>query len=259
MDDGIRFGWLGETRRTVLRALLAAEVQDWSRDWWIRHAEDEVGVCEGSPQAIHAESGMSHIVADSDGTLVFHLGSKGIGAVGRHLAGGSYEEDAGLAAHLGAEALKDLAGRVRRRAGVAECPQGVRGQGPAEVRSDHLGAYAIAISLGRLRLELAIDRRLADRLAPPTVPQAVRLVPRQDALGRAALQIAMVMDFGEVSLAHLSDLKVGEVLVGDQRLEDAVSLRLAHHGAVAKGFLRRHASHYAIVVDGNHPVERQAS
>lgn len=259
MEDGIRFGWLGDTRRSVLRTLLAVEVLDWSRDWWIRHAEDEVDVHEENPQAIHAESGMPLIITDGEGTLAFYLGSKSIGVVGRHLAGGSYEEDAGLASYVGEEALADLAGRIRRRAGVSQCQEGVRGQGPAEVRDTQLGAFAIALSLGRLRLELAIDRRLADRLAPPSIPQAMRLVPREEALDRATLRVACVMDFGEVSLAHLSDLKVGEVLVGDQKLEGALPLHLDGRGVMAAGFLRRQTSHYAIVLDGHHSMEKQAS
>ena len=259
MENVIQFGWLGETRRSAVRALLAAEVSGWSRDWWVHHAEDEVDVGEGNPQAIQAGPGMPYVVADGNGVLAFHLGSKGIGVVGRHLAAGGHDEDAGLAAGLGEEALRDLAARIRRRAGVSACPEGARMQGPAEVQDDRLGACAIAFSLGRLKLELAIDRRLADRLVPPSSPQGLRLVARQDALDRASLRVAIAMDFGVVSLAHLADLKVGEVLVGDQRLEDALPLRVEGHGAVAAGFLRRQASHYAIVLDGHHHVERQAS
>lgn len=258
MDGGIQFGWLGDTRRSALRTLLAAEVADWSQDWWIRHAEGEVEVREGSPQAIHAESGMPYVAGDANGTLAFYLGSKGIGAVGRHLAAGSHEEDAGLAPYLGEEALKDLATRIRRRAGVSGCPESAREKGPVEVQDDRLGAYAIALSLGRLKLDLIIDRRLVDHMVPPSNPQGPHLVARQDALGHASLRVTTMMDFGMVSLAHLSDLKVGEVLVGDQRLEDALPLRVGGHSVVAKGFLRRQASHYAIVLDGNHQVERQA-
>lgn len=259
MEDGVRFGWLGETRRLALRALVTAEVRDWSNDWWIRHADGEVDVCEEDPRDIHAKSGMPLVVSDSGGALAFYLGSKGIEVVGRHLAGASHEEDAGLASFLGGEALQDLASRIRRRAGISGCPEATRGHGPAEVQEGQLGAFTMAISLGRLCLELTIDRNLADRLVPPSAPQAAQLVPREGALARATLRVATVMDFGEVSLAHLSDLKVGEVLVGDQRLEDALPLHLNGRGAVAAGFLRRQASHYAIVLDGNHPMDKQAS
>lgn len=259
MGGGIQFGWLGETRRVALRALLAAEVFDWSHDWWIGHAEGEVEVREENPQVIHEESGTPYVVADGNGTLAFYLGNKSIGAVGRHLAAGSQEEDAGLAPYLGEESLQDLATRIRRRAGLSGCPENARRQGPSEVQDERLGAYAAALSLGRLKLELSIDRRLADRLAPPSSPDGLQLVARQDALGRASLCVAAVMDFGVVSLAHLSDLKVGEVLVGDHRLEDALPLRVKGRDVVAKGFLRRQASHYAIVLDGNQQVERQAS
>ena len=259
MEDGVRLGWLGETRRKALRALLAAEVSDWSNDWWVRRAGDEVDVREEDPQAICTSPDLPFVVVDSGGTLAFHLDSEGIGAVGRHLAAGSHEGDSGLASFLGEEALRDLAGRIRRRAGMSGCPEGTWERGPAWVGDSRLGAFAAALSLGQLRLELVIDRRLADGLIPPSTPQTISLAPRESVLERATLRAVAVMDFGEVNLAHLADLKVGEVLVGDQKLEDALPLRLDGREAVAKGFLGRQASHYAIVLGGTHSMEKQAS
>jgi len=58
------------------------------------------------------------------------------------------------------------------------------------------------------------------------------------------------MDFGSVDLAHLSDLSVGEILIGDRKLEEALQIHLEGRGAVATGYLRRLGEQRAVMFDG---------
>jgi len=43
---------------------------------------------------------------------------------------------------------------------------------------------------------------------------------------------------------------VGEVLVGDRSLEEALQLHVEGHGVVANGYLRRSGTQRAVMLDG---------
>ena len=250
MTSEIRFGWLGEARRAALRTSIAAEVMDWSRAWWMHHAPGEVDVRSIEPDSLYSRAVMPLVSANDAGVLVLHLNGKSTDAIGRHLAGAASDEDAGLAQRIGQDALEDLVLRLRRKAGAmkiaALCPDVT----PLALEDARLGAYAVALSLGRMELGLVIDRRLADCLAPSSAIKSVSLVPRQAAIGHAALTVTAVMNFGSINLSQLSDLCVGEVLVGDRRLEDTLHIHVDGHIAVANGHLRRQGTKRAVMFDG---------
>jgi flagellar motor switch protein FliM len=82
------------------------------------------------------------------------------------------------------------------------------------------------------------------------------LVPRHDALGSVPLRISAVMDFGKVSLTHLSDLRVGEVVAGDCGLEEALEIYIEGRSSVATGYLRRSGTQRAVMLDGVNSQDR---
>lgn len=260
MSD-IRFGWIGETRRTTLRSLIAAEVADWSRDWWIHHASAEVEVQSKSSSHDVGPRESLPWVSDSElGSMAFHLGGREMDALGRHLAGAVADDDAAWAQRIGQDALEDLLARIHKRAGLSKPVRLSKTHATTSLEHARLGAFAAMIALGSLKLGLALDRQLADRLVPPHITaRGANLVSRHEALASAPLQIQAVLDFGAVSLTHLSDLRVGEIVVGDRGLDEALEIHVEGRGSIATGYLRRAGSQRAVVLDGVKPEGRNAS
>ena len=253
------FGWLGESRREALLALISSEVAAWSSEWWVHHASADVDARGGEHHRFTTQGPKPFVSPSPSGSLAMFLGSKGFDGIGRHLAGTVDEEDTGWARRMGEDALDDLAQRIFRRAGVTELSTLSESSASLDVGRTDLGAGVVAIALGRLEWVLAVDRQLADRLVPPRAIQPVGLTSRQSALDGVPLRVSAVIDFGSVNLTHLSDLRVGEILVGDRKLEEALQLHVEGHGAVAKGYLRRLGSQRAVMLDSAHSQERYTS
>lgn len=256
MTQEVRFGWLGQTRRAALLTLLAAQVEDWAREWWINAADNGVQVHALEQDAPHEKRGLSWLSTHEMGSLAIHLGARECDAVGRFLAGITSDADVELAQRVGEEALADLAARLQRRAGFNKTAAPAKGVMPLTLSHARLGAFSVTASLGRLQLEVSIDRRLADRLAPPATAQGANLAPRHTAIQQAPLRVLAMMDFGSVDLGHLADLSVGEILVGDRKLDETLQIHLQGHGPIAEGYLRRTGEQRAVVLDGVNQQER---
>jgi hypothetical protein len=250
MTNDIRFGWIGETRRAALRSLLASLVEDWASQWWIDAAGASVEVHEADPEAAQEKCSHPWLSGTDASTLALYPGAKDFDSFGRYLAGTTSDGDIELAQRIGEDAMSDLAARIQRRAGLVKPGRLSREPAPIGVLHARLGAFGVAVTMGRLKFELAIDRRMADRLAPPASPKATGLVQRHLAIQNAPLHVVAMMDFGSVDLAHLSDLCVGEVLVSDRKLDEALHIHLEGYGAVASGYLRRNGEQRAVVLDG---------
>jgi hypothetical protein len=157
---------------------------------------------------------------------------------------------------IGEQALNDLTMSIHSRAGSLGAGAPVKASLPQTLLENRLGAFAVTATLGRLPVALIIDRQLGERLVPPRASKADEpLNTRHAALSRATLRVNAVMDFGHVDLAHLSDLSVGEVLIGDQKLEEPLHIHVEGKGAVAVGFMRRIGDKRAIVIDGAMTLE----
>lgn len=253
MTQDIRFGWLGETRRAALHTLLAGLVGDWTHDWWVGAADGAVEVSVDESDGNQDKRNKPWVSSSEAGVMALYSGGKDVDAIGRFLSGTTSDADMELAQRVGDEAVHDLAARIQRRAGISKALPLLRESAPLSVEHARLGAFRITATIGRLQLELAIDRNLADRLTPPAATaRDAALVPRQTAMQRAPLKLLAVMDFGSVDLAHLSDLAVGEVLIGDRKLDEPLQIHLQGHGAVATGYLRRSGEQRAVVLDGHH-------
>ncbi|HUB90328.1 MAG TPA: FliM/FliN family flagellar motor switch protein [Dyella sp.] len=255
MTQDVHFGWLGESRRTALLALLAGLVDDWARDWWVGAAEGVVEVHADEQDGSQDKRNLPWMATTDNGVLAVYAGGKDVDSIGRLLANASTttDADAELAQRVGEDAMADLAVRIQRRAGIGKAAQLARDNAPLSVEHARLGAFRAIATIGRLQLTLAIDRGMADRLAPPAaIAREPGLLSRQAAIHTAPLRVQAVMDFGSVDLAHLSDLSVGEVLVGDRKLDEPLQIHVQGHGAVATGYLRRSGEQRAVVLDGIH-------
>lgn len=247
----IPFGWLGESRRSALRALIANEVTEWSSDWWMHHDVDDVEVSSIGQEDMVTSHALPYTSVSPSGSLAMRFGGKDMDAIGRHLAGAVDGADAGWAQRIGEEALEALTVRLFRRAGVAHAPRLSESIESPDLECDYFGAMHSRIVLGRLSWGLTIDRRLADRLAPARVTQGTALTSRATAINRAGVRIRAILDFGLVNLTDLSDLSVGEILVSERGLQDSLQLHLEGHGLVAGGYLKRRGTRRAVMLDGH--------
>lgn len=245
---GIRFGWLGDSRRAALAQLIKAELTAWSRDWWVHHAAEEILVDhldrEPSPQA------RAHVATAPSGALAMYLGGKDLDAFGKHLSGAVESADSGWAQRIGEEALVALAERLFRSAGISHASKLCESSGKPEFDERRFGALHLSVALGRLVWTLSVDRQLADRLVPPKETGATSLTSRATALDQANVGVRAILEFGFVDLTDLSDLRAGEILVGERRLQDTLHLHIEGQAAVASGYLKRSGTHRAVVLDG---------
>jgi len=234
---------------------LAAEVSDWSRDWWIHHLSAEVDV---QSNLLHDddEDAMPWVSKNESGSIAIHLGSREIDAVGHHLAGIVDGEGEVWAQRIGRDALEDLALRIYKRTGVTKPVKLSRMSASAGLSQMQFGAYTVTIGLGTLAFHVAVDRHLVDRLVPPHVARGTNLILRNEALGSVPMRVNAVLNFGGVNLSHLSDLRVGEVVVGDRRLDETLQINVEGRGSIATGYLRRSGTQRAVMLDGANSQDR---
>jgi|SRR6185437_7051538 len=259
MAKEIRFGWIGASRRSALRVLLADLVNEWAKAWWLASRIDDVDISDATTAPEYAKRGTPLVVSSEEGAVVMDLGDISIGTIGRCLAATMDDQGGGLARRIGEEALSDLAIRIQRRAGCRK-PLGLApAEAPMSVKDPRLGAFAFDMSLGSLSWRVALDRRIVDRLVVPGRERGVPLSARRDALERVSVNVRAAMNFGSMDLAHLADLCVGEVLVGEHKLEDALQIHLEGQGVVAMGYLRRLGGQRAVMLGGANAQDRHTS
>jgi len=249
--DELHFGWIGQSRRAALEGVLTGLLEDWSHQWWLESADSQFS-CEAAAELDGPARLQGGFVASgSHGVLAIHIGGRAVEALGRHLAAVGADDDGALAASIADQALNDLATSIHRRSGGVTLAQVSKQALPASLTQERYGAFAVLVHLGRFPITLLVDRQLGTRLVPPAAHAgAAVLTERQHALSRLPVRISATMALGQVDLAQLADLEVGEVLVAERKLEDALHIRVEGRGAVATGYLRRSGTQRAIVLDG---------
>lgn len=248
--NAVRFAWLGESRRQALCALVSTEVAAWSRDWWVQHADADIDVHLVDHHGFVTKDHAPFVSQTTGGSLAVFVGGRGLDGLAHHLAGTVNEEDAGWALRIGEEALEDLAAHIFRRAGVNEYPPLQQCRASDALGRADLGSCIMAIGVGRFGFNLAIDRVMADRLAPPAGTTAmVGLASRDAALANVLAKVDAMMDFGSMSLTQLADLRVGEILVGDMGLEEPLKVCIGGRDILANAHLRRAGGKRAVVLD----------
>jgi flagellar motor switch protein FliM len=96
-------------------------------------------------------------------------------------------------------------------------------------------------------------------MVPSRSAGKVDLASRRSALEGIPIRLDAIMDFGSVNLAQLTDLRVGELLIGDTELGDPLSMRIKGGSAAAKGYLRRTGTKRAVMLDGLYSQEEHKS
>lgn len=258
--NALRLAWLGDTRRKALCALIGTEVAEWSRDWWIRHADTELDMHLVDHHGFVTKDHAPHVFQADSGSLAFFMGGRGSEGLGFHLADVANGEDPGWARRIGEDAMADLAARILRRAGVNDRPRPQQHQASDALARSELGSCILAIGIGQFGFNLALDRVMADRLAPSggTVARTA-LTTRHSALANVPARVDAMMDFGAVSLTQLADLRIGEILVGDLGLEEPLKVCIAGRDTVARAYLRRVGEKRAVVLDGFNSQEEYES
>jgi hypothetical protein len=248
--DELRLGWIGDTRRGALFKQLSGLIEDWASDWW-------VGASQGAVELSIADDNMDRtswqgvLVSRSGvGAAAVYLGGRTFDAVGRHLAATTSDDDSELAARLGEKAIAELVAAIHRRAGAVSTEPPAKAALPMALSHGRFAAFGVEIRLGRLQWIVLIDRGLGERMVPPVAQPPLSLHRRDTVLAGASVEIKAVMSLGSVDLASLAGLAVGELLIGDCRLDDPLHVHVEGKGAVATGFMRRLGTHRAIVIDG---------
>lgn len=248
--NAVRFGWLGKSRCEALTEILAREVRQWSKEWWVHDMPSEVDVRWVDPAGADSlnNSTMPLVSSEQSGAIAIFLEGKDLAAIGRHLVGATETEETGWAKRIGEEALNDLVLRMYRRAGNMVPPQLSETSVTPEMERADLGNSMWSVVIGRLKWRMVIDRSLAARLVPIVAQANPPLVPRKTAIEHQPVRVHAVIKFGSINLTHLSDLRVGEILVGDGRLDEPVHIQVEGQGAVAQGCLRSFGTRRAVVL-----------
>ena len=113
----------------------------------------------------------------------------------------------------------------------------IAGVGAPPVLVEHLVSDKLLLKL-LARAEAFYGRRV-DALISAEIGGANSMFP---------LALSAILDFGEVSLAFLSDLRVGEVLVSDLDLHAPLTVQVEGHGDIAAARLHRRQDRRAVVL-----------
>ncbi len=247
MNNALRFGWIGESRRIELHSLLVREVSEWSRDWWLKHAAAAIDVY---PLDEWSCGDVASCAWSLDGGALEFTPQEGLAALGKYLANHDGHDRSGLAERIGKRSLQDLATRLAKRGAIAAQPL-ERSMSDESRRLDR-GAYLATISLGAYRIDIALDHQLAALLAPARKPSPVSLTARTQALGAADVHLEVCITLGHSTFSQLDNLQVGEVLVGDAVIGTPVDVRLANADSIALAALGANSSHRTITL--THPI-----
>jgi flagellar motor switch/type III secretory pathway protein FliN len=250
MMEAIRFGWLGDSRRAAVVSRLEDVAAGWAADWLIGYAKGEQGIEPLAEWSLEAGASMPFVSRSESGLVAAYLRGRSPASLGRHLAAVVTDEEGGVAQDIGESALNDLATRIHRLAGAAaNDAMHSAALSVAETRASS-GVFQASLSLGRMSLDILLDRDICARLVPPTKQALPRMVRRETAVDRASVRLVASLDFGEVNLSELANLRVGEVLMSDRLLEDTLDIFVEGKGRVAQARLRRAGTHRAVTFGG---------
>lgn len=232
----LRFGWIGISRRTALRAKVAACLQGWLADWHAAH-DGKAPLVEDAPIVPYSPD-EAFVLQAGAGTssLMVAAARDELVRMGNWLAGIA-ESAATLSQDVARAALEDLAHRIGQLAGGGEVVEHGQGAWPQSLTREEFGAVGLVFDVGGVVVALALSRDAVDTAYPPgaAAPGPV-LHDRAEAAGVAAVRLTATLEFGTISMRELADLRVGEVLVGECPLDAPV--RVLAPGRTSLGHAR---------------------
>jgi hypothetical protein len=244
----VRYGWLGVTRRQAIVEKLDRLIGDWIGEWCMQAGVGEPRAQIATEWPHGANLATVRCARSAAGQSACHVRGLRHGALGRWLMDIQDEDGVGLAEALAWESLADLSRRIHADA---------MGSGPVAMSETDIpmnpdafrawtGALHAQVQLGRVELDVLLDRDLCARMAPPPATARRTLTPRASALTDVKLRLDAVLDFGSASLTDLSNLQVGELLVSDMPLTTLVSFGSGDGKVLASGQLSRAGDRLAL-------------
>lgn len=222
----LRYGWLGVTRRQALAGTLDSLLGEWVGDWCMQCDIDKPRAQIATEWPHGANLAKAKGFRSAAGQSACHVRGLRHAALGRWLMDLQDDDGVGLAEALAAESLSDLSRRIHAKA-MGSDPMALT-EIAKPVDPDAFRAWAGAlhaqVQLGRIELDLLLDRDLCVRIAQPPAGARHTLASRAGALAGAPLRLEAMLDFGSANLADLSNLQVGELLVSDRPLTTLISL-----------------------------------
>ncbi|MGN6313891.1 MAG: FliM/FliN family flagellar motor switch protein [Rhodanobacteraceae bacterium] len=242
-----RYGWLGATRKAVVREALAACVDAWLRDWSLQCEVVTARITEIELAGLAISAGSARMLESEQGSLLLSMEPDQEVALGLHLAAIPSAAGDAMAQEVANAALADLMSRIGARTGFRSTEsETVEAPWPEALTRSEWGAMALRLAFGEVELVIAMDRTFAGAIAPE---RATASAPesRVQTLQTTQVPITAVLDFGEISARDLAGLHAGEVLVSERKIGQLAELRIGN-SRVASAAIGAIGNHLAVVV-----------
>lgn len=243
-----RFAWVGESRKAAVHATVAECLQTWICDWCLLRGPNELKVeAAVLPDGCVSESRGALFESERGCLLVVACGDR-LARLGTRLAGVVADDGAGLATDVAAAALEDCARCVAACGEMSGAVTEWRGSvcPPALSRAEW-GAVWIRVTFDRLEFLVGLDRNAVQAICPQRQLEAAPLKGRDRSVESAFVELNAIMAFGEVGICDLADLREGDVLVGERRLDETIELRTPEGHVLARAKIGRLGAHKAVV------------
>ncbi|MBB3804627.1 flagellar motor switch/type III secretory pathway protein FliN [Xanthomonas arboricola] len=226
-----RLGWIRPGSAQKLCDTLQSRCGQWLDAWSVSpgQAEQRVYVASAQP-SVHAEDLMRWQLGDAGtaGLLGIRLRNASHAALGAGLMSLSSAADVEVCGKVGEEALRALLDTLMGN----EC-QKMRGRSES-IDQDRLlprhGALHAIARWNSIEIEVMADATwCASQVGSFDDSPLVKLLSRSAALGSQAIGLHAQLVLGEIELADVSTLRIGEVLVVDSDMNAALQLMSGDH------------------------------
>jgi hypothetical protein len=236
----VPFRWQGQTRVEQIRALLAARSAEWLRTWSAPSGALECTLVQSDSDGLF-ERWVE--ILGSAGKIVVGLPTNVFEMIGTYLVGVVAPDSDGLAAGIGQRAFADL---MQSISGASD-PLLVKidRPDPAGV-TPRCGVAAFEWRLGSVCIGIFLDAVVCDALAPKQPIATERLTKRADAILHEQVTLKAVLDLGVSSLERTIDLRPGEVIKTETRLDALVRLQADTGDVAITGVLAAEAGQRAL-------------
>lgn len=239
-----RIHWLGDERRRRLTARLATQLAEWLKAWsvdpgWLTMAE------RPSVNAPGGDGWGWLKVGAGQGALLLGAPRGQLAEVGGRLAKATVRDDFALGERVGRRALDALLSRWAAAIGANAEDTAAPESSAFDPR---FGAAAYTLHGDGFDGVLLVDHDLCEALAPALTGAREALVERSAALDGEAVRLDVVLDLGEVGLADVSALQVGDVLLADVAVDALFRLVHPDARALADARLYRRGAQLALQV-----------
>jgi hypothetical protein len=237
--------WHSARRQEQVRIALEAVAKEWLVEWAVERTDLVLDIGNGRA-ALGSDAWMD---AGADGaSLVAGCREPTLSTLGCLLAGVPTRHGDGVGSAVGRRALADLAQMIFIRVGRQPATQWMSFVHDTQCNARH-GVIALRLSLDDVELALFVNDRLCDLLVPPARSSTRALATRFAALQGQQVQMDATLALGKLNLADFRQLRPGQVLKTQARL-DALA-QLLHHGSqpIAAGTFVRSEGRRALRVE----------